>query len=122
MQRIYTILSIILCACSLFARTPQEAAQIASDFIYQRRLSATPMLRVQRANQSAGIDTHVELAHTQYQVDNTTPAFYVFNDQQQEGFVLISAIDNARTILGYADHGSFNTDDIPCNMQLWLQM
>ena len=122
MQRIYTILSIILCACSLFARTPQEAAQIASDFIYQRRLSATPMLRIQHANQSAGIDSHVELAHTQYQVDNTTPAFYVFNDQQLEGFVLISAIDNARTILGYADHGNFNTDDIPCNMQLWLQM
>ena len=122
MQRLYTILFIILCACSLSARTPQEAAQIASEFIYQRNLSATPALRIQRASQAAVISTPVELVHTQYQADKSTPAVYVFNNQQAEGFVLISAIDNARSVLGYADQGNFNPNDIPCNLQLWLQM
>ena len=122
MQRRYTTLFIILCACTLFARTPQEAAQIASEFIQQRHLSATPMLRIQRANQASGISTPVELAHTQYQTDGFTPAIYVFNDQQEEGFVLVSAVNNARTILGYSDQGKFNSNDIPVNMQLWLKM
>lgn len=122
MQKLYTILFIILCACSLSARTPQEAAEIASEFIRQRNLAATPILRIQHASQAAGISTPVELAHTQYQADNITPAIYIFNDKQAEGFVLISAEDNARAVLGYADHGSFNSNDIPCNMKLWLQM
>ena len=122
MQRLYTTLFIMLCACILFARTPQEAAQIASEFLQQRHFSAAPMLRIQRANQASGISTPVELAHTQYQADGFTPAVYVFNDQQEEGFVLVSAVNNARTVLGYADHGKFNPDDIPCNMQLWLKM
>ena len=122
MQRLYTILFIILCACNLSARTPQEAAKIASEFIHQRHLSATPMLRIQRASQAPVISTPVELVHTQYQADKSTPAVYVFNNQQEEGFVLISAIDNARSVLGYADQGNFNPNDIPCNLQLWLQM
>jgi hypothetical protein len=45
---------------------------------------------------------------------------YVFNGE--DGFVLVSAEDDARAILGYSDHGRFDATDMPENMQFWLQM
>jgi hypothetical protein len=33
----------------------------------------------------------VELVYTQYQMDATTPAIFVLNNQEAEGFVLVSA-------------------------------
>ena len=48
------------------------------------------------------------------------PAYYVFNLKDFEGFVIVSADDNARTILGYSLVGSFSEERIPKNMRFWL--
>ena len=112
------ILSFSLVA--LWARTPEQAADIASHFIAQRGSTQPIHLRMQRA---AGLDAQaqaVDLAYTHRHTDESA-AFYVFNGKE-DGFVLISAHDHARTILGYADHGQFDANDIPQNMQLWLKM
>ena len=108
-----------LITATTYARTIEEAAQIASQFIGQKHSS--PTLRLQRAAAARTMDKPVELAFTQYQVDNTTPAVYVFNGSDN-GFVLISAEDHTRAVLGYSDNGVFNTQDIPENMRFWLQM
>ena len=115
-------ISLFVCFISTFsfARTPQEAANIASLFISQSHTAAIP--RTQRAAAITNATHPVELIYTQYQADNTTPAVFVFNSQYSEGFVLVSAEDNARTILGYSDIGTFNQTDIPENMQFWLKM
>ena len=102
----------------LQARTPQEAAQIASQFISQSHIA--PTQRMQRAAAATTITTPVELAFTQHQVDNTTPAIYVF--RSNKGFVLVSAEDNARAILGYSDDEKFDPNNIPDNMQFWFQV
>ena len=102
----------------LQARTPQEAAQIASQFISQSHIA--PTQRMQRAAAATTITTPVELAFTQHQVDNTTPAIYVFSSNK--GFVLVSAEDNARAILGYSDDEKFDPNNIPDNMQFWFQV
>ena len=123
MQRLYTILiTLVLFIGATFARTPQEAAQIASEFIHQRYYATSSIQRMQSATRSSKITTPVELAYTHTQQDGFTPAIYVFNGKEEEGFVLVSAEDNARAVLGYADQGSFDSQNIPSNMQVWLQM
>ena len=120
MKKTITLIIGLLCTSIItWARTPQEAAQIASQFITQS--NATPTLRLQKAAAATSVTVPVELAFTQYQIDNTTPAVFVFNSTD-EGFVLVSAEDNARAVLGYSDEGTFDANNIPENMQFWLQM
>ena len=120
MKKIITLIIGLLCTSIItWARTPQEAAQIASQFITQA--NATPTLRLQKAAAATSVTVPVELAFTQYQIDNTTPAVFVFNSTD-EGFVLVSAEDNARAVLGYSDEGTFDANNIPENMQFWLKM
>ena len=122
MNRIYTLIISALCLFSvtLEARTMQEASAVASAFM-QARNEAVPAKRIQKAATATSVTTPVEWAFTQYQVDQTTPAVYVFNSTD-EGFVLVSAEDNTRAVLGYSDQGRFDANNIPENMQFWLQM
>ena len=122
MKKLYIVLIVALWAVMMptFARTAQEAALVASQFISQSQQA--PALRMQRAAAATGMATPVELAYTQYQINNITPAVFVFNDKDSEGFVLVSASDESRAILGYSDKGRFDQESIPENMQFWLQM
>ena len=122
MKKIYTLLVCVLCLMSiaLEARTVQDARAIASSFI-QLRSESVPAKRMQKAAKATAVTVPVELAFTQYQIDNTTPAVFVFNSTDK-GFVLVSAEDDARAVLGYSDEGEFDANNIPENMQFWLQM
>ena len=107
----------LLCCISIWARTPEQAACVASEFLSSKNTPA--VRRMQQAEKAATVTAPVEIAYTQMQVDNE-PAVYVFNGE--DGFVLVSAEDDARAILGYSDHGRFDATDMPENMQFWLQM
>ena len=122
MKKIYMLIISALCLFSvtLEARTMQEASAVASAFM-QARNEDVPAKRIQKAATATSVTVPVELAFTQYQIDNTTPAVFVFNSTD-EGFVLVSAEDNARAVLGYSDEGTFDANNIPENMQFWLQM
>ena len=117
MKRIYLLLIGILCllSTSLDARTMQEASAVASTFIQAQNEAKGERLKAK------GERIPVELAFTQYQIDNTTPAVFVFNSTDEE-FVLVSAEDDARAVLGYSDEGTFDANNIPENMQFWLKM
>ena len=107
----------LLCCMNIWARTPEQAACVASEFLSSKNTPA--VRRMQQAEKAATVTAPVEIAYTQMQVDNE-PAVYVFNGE--DGFVLVSAEDDARAILGYSDHGRFDATDMPENMQFWLQM
>jgi len=107
----------LLCCMSIWARTPEQAACVASEFLSSKNTPA--VRRMQQAEKAATVTAPVEIAYTQMQVDNE-PAVYVFNGE--DGFVLVSAEDDARAILGYSDYGRFDAKDMPENMQFWLQM
>ena len=49
------------------------------------------------------------------------PAYYVFNATDNEGFVIISADDRTEAILGYADNGYFDQDNMPSNVKAWFE-
>lgn len=117
MKKIILIAIALLWTASglLQARTQEEASTIASQFISQRVATIGSAKRVAAASK-------VTLAFTQNQIDQTTPALFIFNSGTDDGFVMVSAEDEGRTILGYSDDGHFDKTNIPTNMQFWLQM
>ena len=46
--------------------------------------------------------------------------YYVFNIDEGNGFVIASGDDSTPAILGYSDEGKFDAEDIPINVQWWL--
>ena len=119
MRKIFTVL-LVAVSVGMMARTPEQAAIIASEFITQSQ--ANPVQRVKRAAAATTLSQPVEWVYTQYQISQTTPAVYVFNAANNKGFVLVSAEDNARAVLGYSDEGSLDAEHMPANMRAWLQM
>ena len=47
-------------------------------------------------------------------------AFYIFNADNNGGFVIVSGDDRTTEILGYSDHGSINTSKFPDNLEYLL--
>lgn len=84
--------------------TPEQALQRVHS------LSAPSMRAV------AGKDVKRVPAFTSYIADE--PASYVFTGS--EGWMILSADDNAPAILGYSDTGVFDPENIPDNMRAWL--
>lgn len=107
-------------SAGVVARTPEQAAVIASEFFSHSQ--ANPVQRMRRAAVATTSTQDVEWVYTQYQINETTPAVYVFNAIDEQGFVLVSAEDNARAVLGYSDEGHIDAQNIPANMRAWLQM
>lgn len=60
------------------------------------------------------------LAYTDASVQTDVNRFYVFNREAGSGFVIVSADDRAREVLGYADAGSFDPENLPENLAAWL--
>ena len=54
-----------------------------------------------------------------YRTTNNDPAFYIFNTI--DGFVIVAADDCETPIIGYSHEGRFNPDDVPVQMQEYLQ-
>ena len=46
--------------------------------------------------------------------------YYVYTIGKNNGYVIIAGDDRANTILGYADSGSFDPENIPDGLQFWL--
>jgi len=80
----------------------QQALQKARQFMQGKNLSMT-----QQTSQ-AGLD-----------FDGITP-FYVFNAEKNGGFVIVSADDRTKPILGYADEGSIDLNNLPENVRWWF--
>ncbi len=49
------------------------------------------------------------------------PAYYVFNNSNGKGFVIIAGDDIAEPILGYSYENRFQTDCLPPNVKGWLE-
>ena len=91
--------------------SPEEAQQVAKQFLGTRtnsktyRVPANPQLR---------------LAATRLKDHSDEPAFYVY-EYDEDGFVLVSADDRLRPVLGHIHHGVYSETDMPDNFVLWLR-
>ena len=79
--------------------TPKTARQVATTFLNNNGAKAAQLTDLTKA---AGF-----------------PNLYIFN--AEEGFVVMSADDCVRPILGYSLTGTFKVEDMPENISSWLQ-
>ncbi len=89
--------------------TREQAKAKAQSFLQaQHQLQGTRRLAPAR--------TPVELTST----PTGEAALYVFNIGEQDGFVIVSGDDRTRSILGYADRGTFDADRVPAALSEML--
>ncbi len=55
------------------------------------------------------------------QTPDAAPAYYVFNAEGNAGYVIISGDDRTDAVLGYATEGAFAAEEMPANVQAWMQ-
>lgn len=104
--------TLLLCLlfAALFVANANPVDQNRAKEIGAKFLTASVGMRASTAD--------LTLAKT-YRMGNGDAAFYVFSTLN--GFVIVSAQDVATPILGYSDEGPFDVDNIPENMEWWLQ-
>lgn len=92
-----------LVAASGFARqrTEQEAFSIAQQFLQDKQLKTGKRL-------VRGVNKKLVFKN-----------FYVFNAEANSGFVIVSGDDRTQDILGYAEIGTIDEENLPCNVK-WL--
>ena len=94
--------------------SPEAAAEIAAQFT-----NAQPQLR--RLHKTPRQGNTMRLAHKVYQNKSDKEAIYVFNQENNQGFVIVSADDRtAEEVLGYSEEGSFDAEHINPNLKWWL--
>ena len=103
--------SLLVCLHTIAAlRTPEEALRIAASLGQDNQAARIPARQLQDL-------TH---CYTALQ-SNGDPAIYVFNRGEDEGFVLISAEDRAKTVLGYADNGHWDEAHMSDATRMWIR-
>lgn len=61
------------------------------------------------------------LSHTAINAVDQATDFYVFNREGGNGFVIVAGDDAGTPVLAYSDHGNMDMDNLPCNVQYWLE-
>lgn len=102
------LLTLLLSSVSLADKvTEQEALQKAQKFFKDKRI-------ISRKSLTRGLNAE--------QQPNATPKdYYVFNAEDNGGFVIISGDDRTPEVLGYADSGIIDMDNLPPNLKGWLE-
>ena len=101
--------------------TPSEAQQRVVETLSKQ--SAVPGARKVPGSRSA---SDLQLVYTSEGLGaDKAPAFYVFNNPasrsgEGNGFVIATADDRLRPVLGIATEGSFDATNIPSNVAWWL--
>lgn len=108
-QKLFLSVIALLACVSLFAQhvTETEALQKAQAFMCERS-EATGVHRAQR-----------KMPRFSKVVEND--ALYIFNVEDNGGFVIVSGDERLPAVLGYSLTGCYDSENVPANMQLWLE-
>ena len=112
-MRKFTLLTLFLAAClgsNAKDITQTQAMNIARGFL--NRQGSTP-------GGAKKAPANLRLAYTGKALDGRQ-CLFVFNNGENQGFVVVAADDQADTILGYSDNGTFDSSLMPDNMRSWL--
>lgn len=102
----FILLTVVMMLLGFSARagsiTEEQAMAKAQSFLQTRNVKSS-------SKRYAPARTQKKL----YSTPTGEKAFYVFNVGENEGFVIVASDDRARSILGYADSGYFDVEQIP---------
>ncbi len=99
----FSLFSFVVFMCQAGTVTKNEALQKASQFL--------------RNEQIVGIDGNRKLELAPDLLSDQP--FYVYNLENQGGFIIVSGDNRTPAILGYSFHGNLSEETLPCNMR-WL--
>lgn len=107
MKKLFTSSFLMLMASSLLAQTVSvdEALQKAEKFL-------------KRSGVATRADLPLKYSYTSAQGDETY--YHVFNQGNNQGFIIVGGDAAAQEILGYSDKGSFDYANMPENLRWWL--
>lgn len=110
---IYAIVSFFAgCLAASAAQIDESAARnTAARFMATHQMGAVAGARPAKAPRRNAAATTAE----------QSSAYYVFNTQQGDGYVIVSGDDRTIPVLGYGTNGAFDPNDVPENMQWWLE-
>ena len=108
MKKILFVLLACMFSTAMFAQkvSEEQALQKAQKFFKDKGIVSANPRRAKKVEQ---------------QSDATHEDFYVFNVENKGGFVIISGDDRTPEILGYADSGNIEMDNLPPNLKGWLE-
>ena len=103
MRKSLLLLVAILVSAMTFAGkvSEQQALQKARQFMQDKRFEVKALTRAQMGN-------------------GQVSPFYVFNVENNGGFVIVSGDDRTDDIIGYADKGHLSLENMPDNLKCWL--
>ena len=55
-------------------------------------------------------------------IANDCEEFYIFNDEANTGYVIISGDERTPDVLAYSESGHYDSENVPCNMQMVLDI
>lgn len=112
------VLSVLTFCLNVSAQTvsPEAARAKATDFFSTGARNLPAKKGVKR--QAPAVD-NIELAYTSEKDGKT--CFYVFNNGDDGGFVIVGGDEAAKEILVFSDHGHFNYDEAPDNFKNMLE-
>jgi hypothetical protein len=118
MRKIFVILFIsFFVTAESKVRNSNDAMNVAERFVcLQNEKSAA---RVKAANDIILAASLKKGTIFKSSVDNAE--IYIFNVGDDSGFVIVSGDDDVTDVLGYADKGNFDADNMPDNMKLLLK-
>lgn len=109
---------ILACTLSVFAwaaeRSATEAAEIAAQFLRDQATTQAPGAPAREVALPV-------LTRTYAKINKEETAYYIFNQGNEQGFIVVSGDDRTEDILMYAEEGHFDPDKINPNMRFWLR-
>ena len=115
MKRTYLLFTCVLTALMMTATqfSKEQAKHAAKQFVEQKV----------GKNASIGEIKALPIEQTKsFAANNESEAMaYAVNLDNNDGFVLVVGNDQSNGIIGYCDHGTFDEQQMPPNMRLWLE-
>lgn len=105
----------------LFAITIVSFATIHADNVDKNTAFETAVSFMQKKNPAIKFNKNNGRKIVGKSTNNTQP-YYVFNAESNQGFVIVSGDDQTEPIMGYAEEGSFDYDNIPPALQFMLDL
>ena len=94
----------------------EEAAVVANNFMNV----AQPASGVHRAPAKRMVLKAKGLMDAGTNGESSEPQYYIYENANGEGWVMVAANDVVRPILAYSNEGYFRTDNMPANVKSWL--
>ncbi len=94
-------------------RSVNEAASVAAAFMNEQPSLAPGRKSVCTANA-------MTLVHTRAKKNSSKPAYYIFNRENNGGYVIVSGDSRTEDVLVYSEEGQFDPNHINPNFKFWL--